>query len=281
MRKLAKPIHPPSDVFLTCISRVKDKSLKARLEAVNLYVIAAATAFDIAAANAQLHNILSHTHVGERVRVTKDEMVAVYDSRMVPKESPGRHIYDEILTAPAQGLCPLCGQRDVSTLDHHLPKTHFPSLAVVPTNLVPSCSECNKVKLDIVPQTQEEQTLHPYYDDVENDRWLKAAVMESHPAALTFEVCPPATWGNVKSLRAANHFAVFKLGKLYSSQAATELSNISHYLMGVHSKAGTKGVRSHLVEMSTSCEKANLNSWQAATYRALSSNQWYCEGGFY
>lgn len=280
MRKLDRPPHPPGDVFLTCISRVRSESLRTRLEAVLPYVVAAATAFDTAANSVQLHTIPTHADVGGRVRVTKDEMVAVYDSRMVPKDSPGRQIYDEILTAPAQGLCPLCGQRDVSTLDHHLPKTQFPALAVVPVNLVPSCSECNKVKLDVVPQTQEEQTFHPYYDDVENDRWLEASVVERRPAALIFEVRPPASWGTVKSSRAVNHFGVFKLGRLYASQAATQLLNMRHFLIGLHRDAGTEGVRQHLVEMSISCEVVNLNSWQSATYRALSSSQWYCEGGF-
>jgi hypothetical protein len=280
MRKLDKPPHPPSDVFLTCISRVRDERLKVRLEAVEPYVVAAATTFDTAAANIQLHTIPTHNSVGGGVRVSRDEMVAVYDGRMVPKDSPGRHIYDDIITAAPQGRCPLCGQRDVTTLDHHLPKAHFPALAVVPVNLVPSCSDCNKAKLAVLPQTQEEETLHPYYDDFEAERWLEATVIESRPAALKFEVRPPATWGSVNSLRATNHFEVFKLGTLYASQAAAELSNIRHFLMGVHSKAGTEGVRLHLTEMSASCEEVNLNSWQSATYRALSSSRWYYEGGF-
>jgi hypothetical protein len=251
--------------------------LKERLTATEPYVVAAAMAFDTAATNAQLHTIPSQTTVG---RVTKEEMVYVYDGRMADKESPGRYIYDEIITAPAQGRCPLCGQRNVTTLDHHLPKARFPALAVVPTNLVPSCYDCNIVKRTVMPQTQEEQTLHPYYDDVETDRWLEATVIESHPAALTFEVRPPATWDHVKSSRAVNHFAVFELGSLYSSEAAAMLSDIRYFLVSIYSKAGTEGVRSHLAEMSMSCEMANLNSWRAATYRALSSSQWYCEGGF-
>lgn len=280
MRKLDKPPHPPRDVFLTCISRVRDEDLRTRLEAVEPYIVAAASAFDTAASNVQLHTIPTHTEVGGRVRVTKDEMVAVYDGRMVNKTSPGRYIYDELLTAPAQGICPLCGQRDVSTLDHHLPKTLFPALAVVPVNLVPSCSDCNHEKLNTVPQTQEEQTFHPYYDDVENERWLEAIVLERRPAALVFEVRPPASWGTVKSARAANHFTVFKLGRLYASQAASQLLNMRHFLIGLHKEAGTEGVRRHLLEMSISCEMVSLNSWQSATYRALSSSRWYCEGGF-
>jgi hypothetical protein len=280
MRKLDKPPHHPSEVFLTCISRVRNQELKARLEAVEPQIAAAATVFNTAATNARLHTIPTQTTIGGPVRVTKDEMVAVYDSRMVPKESPGRRIYDEIITAPAHGRCPLCGHRDVTTLDHHLPKAHFPALAVVPLNLVPSCSVCNKVKLEVVPQTQEEQTLHPYYDDVEADRWLEASLIENRPVALTFEVRPPATWDNLKALRAAYHFSVFKLGSFYASQVAEELLNIRQYLINLHSKAGTEGVRQHLVEMCLSYEAVNLNSWQSAAYRAMSSNQWYCEGGF-
>jgi 5-methylcytosine-specific restriction endonuclease McrA len=280
MRKLDKPPHPPGDVFLTCISRVRNESLKTRLEAVKPYIVAAASAFDTAASNVQLHTVPTHANVGGLVRVTRDEMVAVYDNRMVPKDSPGRHIYDEIITAPAQGLCPLCGQRDVSTLDHYLPKTLFPALAVVPVNLVPSCSECNKVKLNVVPKTQGEQTFHPYYDDVETDRWLEATVIERRPTALVFEVRPPASWDTIKSSRAVTHFNVFKLSRLYASQAATQLLDIRHFLISLHRDAGTEGVRRHLHEMSISCEMVSLNSWQSATYRALSSSQWYCEGGF-
>lgn len=279
MRNLDKPPHDPSEVFLTCISRVRNQELRTRLEAVEPQIAAAARAFDTAATNAQLHTIPTQTMVGERVQVTKDEMVGVYDGRMVPKESPGRHIYDEIIMAPAQGRCPLCGHRDVTTLDHHLPKVHFPALAVVPLNLVPACSVCNKVKLEVVPRSQEEQTLHPYYDDVETDRWLEATVIENRPVALTFEVRPPATWNNLMSLRVAHHFSVFKLGLFYASQAAEELLNIRQYLTNLHCKAGTEGVREHLVEMCLSYEAVNLNSWQSTAYRALSSSQWYCEGG--
>jgi hypothetical protein len=280
MRKLDKPPHNPGEVFLTCISRVRNQELKARLEAVQSHIAAAATAFDTAAATAQLHTIPTETTVGERGHVTKDEMVAVYELRMVPKDSPGRSIYDEIITAPIHGRCPLCGHRDVTTLDHHLPKAHFPSLAVVPSNLVPSCSVCNKVKLEVAPRSQEEQTLHPYYDNVESDRWLEATVIENRPVALIFEARSPITWNNLKALRTAHHFSVFKLGSLYASQAADELLNIRQYLINLHSKAGAEGIRQHLTEMCLSHEAVNLNSWQSAAYRALSSSQWYCEGGF-
>ena len=77
-------------------------------------------------------------------------MVRVYDGRMAAQGSPGRTIYDAIKLASPNGLCPLCGQRVVATLDHYLPKSRYAALAVNPANLIPACSDCNKAKSDAV-----------------------------------------------------------------------------------------------------------------------------------
>lgn len=104
--------------------------------------------------------------------MTEEQLKNVYENKFAKKGQPGRKVYDKLMSKPAQGICPLCGQRVVSTLDHYLPKAHFPVLSVVPINLIPSCSECNKSKTDHVPENAEQQTLHPYYDDVEEEQWL-------------------------------------------------------------------------------------------------------------
>src|SRR5262245_19880217 len=79
------------------------------------------------------------------------EMVAVYDNRLVKKTAPGRRIYDKIFTSAPNDKCPLCGHRNVKTLDHYLPKALFPALTVTPINLIPACSDCNKAKLSTAP----------------------------------------------------------------------------------------------------------------------------------
>ena len=103
----------------------------------------------------------------------------VYDGRMAAQGSPGRAIYDAIKVGSPNGLCPLCGQRVVATLDHYLPKSRYAALAVNPANLIPACSDCNKAKSDAVADT-----LHPYYDNIENDLWLRAELKEVRPASV-------------------------------------------------------------------------------------------------
>lgn len=278
MRKLMIPNDHPSEVFRVCISRVRDANLKARLASVEGSVVGAAEAYEAAASTAVLHTLPRLGNV-EGV-VSASEMTDVYKFRMVKKGAPGRPVYDKLMATPAHGRCPLCGQRTVSTLDHHLPKTHYPVLAVVPTNLVPACSDCNKAKDDSIPLTENEQTLHPYFDDVDSGTWLRAEVIEDSPAALRFFVDPPITWNGVKTQRVRHHLKIFKLAALFASHAAEEVVNIRASLDMVFSRGGVDAVTAHLQEQAASREAVHVNSWQTAAYNAMVASVWFCSGGF-
>lgn len=278
MRKLEKPKDNPVQVFRKCISRVRNADLKARLTLVEADVVAAAGEYEVAASTVMLHTLVPHVSVGGVV--TAGEMSMVYTQRMVGMKAPGRAIYDKLIAAPAHGRCPLCGQRTVSTLDHHLPKDQYPALVVVPGNLVPACADCNKAKTNVVPQTGEEETLHPYFDNVENEQWLYAEVIEESPAALRFFVTPPIQWSDSLAARVRHHFKLFKLAALYASHAGEELTNIRHILSVLFAKAGYEGVKNHLWDSAASREAAHVNSWQTAMYKALADSDWYCAGGF-
>jgi len=277
VRKLGKPVDDPENVFLTCISRVRDPALKARLLSVKTDVKAASDEFEAAASTATLHLLLPQANVGA---VSKDEMSDVYTIRMAKKGTPGRPIYDRLMSAPAHGRCPLCGQGKVSTLDHHLPKEHFPALVVTPINLVPACADCNKVKTNNIPRSQKEQTLHPYFDDVQGDLWLHAEVVEGVPASIRFFVQAPAVWDALMADRVRYHFEIFKLGALYGSYAAEELVNIQYSLGKIFPHAGAAGVSAHLMDQKETYGAAHMNSWQTAMYGALAASDWFCEGGF-
>jgi hypothetical protein len=276
MRKLTKPSEDPSAVFLTCISKVRDANLKARLTSVEQDIVKAAEAFEKAATLGTLHSLAAQP----TENVTQEEMSGVYEYRMVPKDSPGRPFYDKLLASPPHGRCPLCGQRLASTLDHHLPRSEHPALSVVPVNLVPCCSDCNRAKLASIPKTEGEQTLHPYFDDFGTERWLSGIVLESTPPALHFFVEPPKHWDAVRVQRVERHFELFKLGPLFVSHAGEEITNIRHLLRICANRAGELGVRAHLTEMAETYELANPNSWQSAMYRALAGSQWFCSRGF-
>lgn len=278
MIRLNRPPHDAEDVFVACISRVRDADLKTRLEGVTQAVVDASDEFEDAASHNRLHQIVRKDLVGGVV--TRAEMEAVYTQRMAKRGAPGRDVYDALSTSAPQGKCPLCGHRTVSTLDHHLPKAHYPALAVAPLNLVPACGDCNKAKLASLPTRAAEEPLHPYFDDIDGDRWLRAEVIPARPAALRFFVDAPAHWSTVLTSRVERHFRTLGLGQLYSAEAADELLNIRHQLQRLHDIGGSELVRVELDERADSCWRARNNGWRGATFEAFARSDWFCDGGF-
>jgi len=278
MWPLKKPKLDARTVFETCISKVRNAGLKGRLESIADDIHDAAEEYEAGATDTELHLIAQATNVGGVV--TADEMVKVYKGRMVPATSPGRADYDTIVAGAPHSRCPLCGHRVVSTLDHVLGKAQYPALAVSPLNLVPSCADCNKSKLTASPATAEDEFLHPYFDDIENDLWLMADVVQSSPVSIRFYVEPNAAWDATMSARVENHFRLLGLNRLYTSQAAEEFLNIRHQLEGLHAQGGAAAVRDFLQETRESRKAARVNSWQTAFYTATADSGWYCDGGF-
>lgn len=199
---------------------------------------------------------------------------------MAKKGAPGRKFYDKLIISPPNGICPLCSHRAVTTLDHYLPKSKYPRLSVVPINLIPACSDCNKSKLGGYPTLPEEEIIHPYFDDIENDLWLTATVNQTTPPTIQYDVTPSPVWEQLLAERVKFHFDSFLLAKLYSTQAAVELVQINSSLIKLHKVSGIDGVRKYLLEAADSRNHANINSWQAAMYNAMATDDWFCDGGF-
>lgn len=275
MWKVTPPPVSALQSFQTSISRFSNAT-KARYEQIEGEIVTASNEFGTAAAATTLHQIPQSDNVGGII--SRHEMTGLYNDRFAKKKSAGRHIYDSILAAAPR--CPLCGHGTISTLDHHLPKRGYPALAVAPLNLVPACADCNKNKTDAAPATRNEETLHPYFDDIESDPWLTAEVVEVFPAALRFLVTPPPNWTATTANRVRHQFSMLKLPSLYASQAANELAGITGYVAILHDKAGSAGVQQHLSEVAQSKLSYRINSWQTATYTALANSLWYCGGGF-
>lgn len=278
MIKLAPPNLKPDDVFELCISRVQDDELKARLESVKREVVQASEVFNELASTTRLHTFERISVIGGVVDAT--EMEAVYSQRMVPKKAPGRVVYDKLISQAPLGKCPLCAQRDVSTLDHHLPKSNYPILSITPLNLVPSCKDCNKAKLASTPKCANEEPLHPYFDDIDSDRWLFASVQTTTPASLIFYVEAPDSWDKVTSARVKLHFEKLGLADLYAAQGADELLNIRYQLQKLYTLGGLAAVRDDLADRAESARAVRINGWRVSAYEAFSECDWFCDGGF-
>lgn len=265
------------DSFNTCISRIRDLTLKKGMEAIRPQITHAEKAFDTAASTNDIHLIQPANNVGS---VSAGELKKLYDNRMARAGSPGRDIYDQLMIAATNDRCPLCGHRNVSTLDHSLPKSRYPSLAVTPINLVPCCSDCNKDKGSNVPQDRANAFLNAYYDDIEDDFWLFAEIVKSTPAGIRFFVKPHDGWDPVMSTRVQNQFRELKLAKLYASQGGQQLLSMRGALKEIYQAAGADAVRKDLLRSYRSCIQVRVNSWQGSLYRAAAESDWYCGGGF-
>ncbi|TOH00168.1 hypothetical protein CGI90_25720 [Vibrio parahaemolyticus] len=274
MRRLDKPLDDTVAVFEKCIERVRDQDLKQRLEACKQEIRDASQEFDSKVGTAMLHTMQpSHMSNG----LTTDEMKKVYTNRMAKKLAPGREYYDKLMSLPLFGKCPLCSQRTVSTLDHHLPKAHYPTLVVSPLNLIPACQDCNKTKSEGIPRYAHEETLHPYYDDVEGFSWLKARIVDTGtPVNIEFFVDPKNACQPLTQARIEHHFETFKLAKLYASHAAEELAGMEFMMRRVYEVSGGEELRNFLRETAVSHRANNQNSWQTGLYQCLSDNDWFC-----
>jgi hypothetical protein len=211
--------------------------------------------------------------------VDADEMKRVYKGTFVRSKGT-RDIYDQLKKLTPNDICPTCGQRTVATLDHYLAQSLHSLLTITPANLLPCCIDCNKAKLDVQPACRIEQTLHPYFDNIDDHHWLKAEVKEVAPAALLFYASPPALLGADMCARVHRHFATFGLASLYASHSAAELVNIRYGLMRIAERGTPDDVRGELSRRADSYRAAFQNSWQTAMYTALASSDWFCEGGF-
>jgi HNH endonuclease len=278
MWRVKKPTRSTLETFRTCIREIDNENLKGRLEQIEVTVVREGQVYDAAATNGQLHTLTRAKSIDDLVTVS--EMSDLYKLQFSKQGSPGRGIYDELITATKNGRCPMCGQGVVSTLDHYLPKSRYPCLTVTPLNLIPACSDCNKKKLSSSPGAADEAILHPYFDDVEQDRWLGAETLEGKPAVVRFFVRSVERWDEVKQARMQRHFKTLKLAALYASNAADELQNLRLGLSRIFRSGGVDGVQAHLRDAAESRAAVHVNSWQTAMYTALVGSDWYCRGGF-
>ena len=278
MRSLPKPDVTSAEVLQLCAASIRDPDLKERLLQVEAVVEAAEELYREHGETAELLAIKGTKTVGGFV--TRKEMERVYNGTFV-KSSRTRSTYAKLKKACVNDICPLCGQGTVHQLDHYLPITSFPVYGVTAINLVPACSDCNKYKLIHVAANAGEQTIHPYFDEVDDEQWLFGEVVESTPPSVRFAVNPPDLWDAVQVERVKTHFRIYRLGALYATHAAVEISNMRHALKKMAATPGSaERIKRHLRERAESCAEVYKNSWQRATFDALADSDWFCSGGF-
>lgn len=269
---MEQPKYTALECFKHCWSSGNDEEKRARLESYVERILDAETEFEKCSRNGILHRILRSSPKDDKNFI--EDMVWSYEVRFVG--GPGSDLYNELRASVSH--CCLCGGDTlVSTLDHHLPKSLYPTLAVTPLNLIPSCITCNKEKLAVFPATSGDQTLNPYFDFVEDLLWLNAHLEETVPLKISFDAEPCEEIPSVLAQKIKNHFKTFKLASRFEKHVPYFLTSQKSLLFKQFRAAGSDGLRSELL---TIAEGYSLNSWQNATCRRLEKSHWYCEEGF-
>lgn len=278
MIPLPRPPFSSEYSFRMSVSGFPDPDLRLRLGLLAESVISASADFELAFSGGQLCFNEPLTLDYKKLDLTKREIRNLYTKGMVSYSS-GRVIYDRI---KGSGKCPTCRVRTISQLDHYLPKNKFPLLAVTPLNLVPSCSDCNYAKRAHNPRISAEVLLHPYFEDISGQVWLRAVVEETNPPTISYFVDPPESWSDDLSARVRFQFDMLGLAELYSIEAATELSEMWSYLSDLHGgeSDGHLAVQDHLHDIAVSRANVAPNGWRAAAYAAMATSEWYCRQVF-
>jgi len=277
MRDMLPPTNAVVEILNACTNSIQNQELAGRLTA----ALGHFSALEVDYRDRALASLL-YTLPVERITggITQAEMSWLYTAVFARLNGPTRHIYDAIKLAAPGLICPLCNQRTVGTLDHHMSKQSYPGFAVTPLNLVPACKDCNTDTGARAVTTAAEQTFHPYFDHIDDEIWLHAVVEESSPPVIRFEARPPQTWEPSKRSKVENHFHTFKLGVLYSVHAGAELQNIEDDVLRLAQKEGPNGLKEEFTHRASGRRKKVRNNWQAAMYSALANSDWFCQEGY-
>ncbi|GAB2731435.1 HNH endonuclease [Comamonas sediminis] len=275
MRTLPRPAIDPAIFFDTCTSGITDPAVKQHFAQARQTILDFAQVYLQKAPASTLHEFLPCSH-GESQQIivgalTKGDLNGLYSNQMV--KGPGRSVYDDLMTSVPLNKCPYCGLSQVATLDHVLSKSRYPVFSTLPDNLVPTCGECNHSKGGGVA-TVENTGLHPYFEpaDLSTTSWLHATAQDTMPVVVSFfldipDVLPPPIRQKI-----TNHFRDLELARRYSVEAASELASIQEVFRLL---PGPAARHAYLQNLATAESRLNMNSWKAATYRALEDADWF------
>jgi hypothetical protein len=278
MRQIARPPINLTQLYSQCVNQKQNANLRQRLVLSQPTIVQAAQQYEGLGLTMSIYQFAQpQMPVGG---ATSEEIGDLYVAGLVRKTGAGRWAYDQIMAAAPHGLCPLCAQRTVGTLDHYLPKELVWTLAITPANLIPACRDCNFEKHVSCPQDESSQSFHPYFDSTDDAQWLFASIERAGGLSVRFYVQDVPAWTPERRLRAHHHFGLFKLERLYATQAAVELVNMEHRLARLLAVGGPDAVRDHLREEALSRRNAHMNSWQTALYQVLSEDEEFCAGDF-
>lgn len=275
MWMLSAPRLDAEETFLACVEGVEDETVAANMISCAGEVSDCSEEFETSAGAGKLHLLLEADFGLSRVSTA--EMSSLYREEFADRRGENHEDYDKIRVRA--DLCLACGHREVGTLDHHVPKSLFPALAVAPLNLTPMCFVCNRAKSTAVARTDGTRFIHPYFDTFDDSVWLGATI-ETLPMPHVSFGLTPGPRAQVDTERILAHIARYELNELYGSQAARIARQFRGAFEGKWRAGGSDSVREFAEEIAEAHSLDRLNSCETATWQAFAASPWFCDRGF-
>ncbi|MBY5400952.1 HNH endonuclease [Rhizobium leguminosarum] len=273
MHYIARPEIDDDAVFLNCV-QFKMRPLKDRFHKAQGALQQASATYVEKALTGRLVEV--HTIVnGNDFDVSGDELRLLYDNQLAKKTAKQRDTYDYLRLRARR--CPFCSHRTPETLDHYLPRESFAEFSIFSANLVPCCRDCNGVKHTRV-LSEDEQLIHPYFDNISEYPWLECALAFVDNAPIyDFYVSQNAGLPDELMRKARFHMGALNLSELYAVEAVDEVAGMTVHVKSVYSALDAQGVKDHLADLAASKSAYNRNTWTSALYRSLASNDRFCQ----
>lgn len=210
----------------------------------------------------------------------KDYMKKMYSNRFSsssPSYEASYKIYKELRNTAK--VCPYCGYitREVSQLDHYLPKSIFPSFSITANNLVPICKECNEKKDNYYSTNKENMLLHPYYDNMGDEifNFIKCHIVENLNIGFDFYIEKLESWDDITFKRVKFHFNKMNLKKLYQADFIADFDSFMVELKGLILLTGQPELIPKMLEIKAeSFKTAKIKPWSYAGFMAMLKSNW-------
>lgn len=257
------------EVLISSKENIRSKELKQKIEESKDFFKRRYNHYDNYATLGTFNILVNRNYNNIVKRVDqKANMILLYD-KMTQEKTQVRKYYKTLREMTTK--CPYCGFGTVSTLDHYLPKSKYPIYAVYPNNLVPSCYSCNTTKL-----ASTDVTLHPYYDNVENEQWLFCEVICSDSIFFKYRV-DQSVFNSSLYERIKTHFKVFDLQTSFTGFASDELSGYLQSIYTYLEQMNIDGLIADVKDRYDSNLAFKKNHWRTALYQALHNDSSWIE----
>lgn len=210
---------------------------------------------------------------------SKKSLKVLYD-RYVKESGVTKFIFKQSLN------CAGCQQNYATsraTKDHFLPSSVYPNFFVLPWNLVPTCGDCNRAKLDVSPKNNSENLPHPYFNTkLFKKNWLKVVINQIKP--LKYELVVDDSLSPPEKQMVENHLLAYKLKDTFNTHMSVIFEELDDEFREIFVNNGSANLRLFL---DGERQKAYVSPSKLKTYwpinieyvflSGLYDSDWFCD----